>query len=187
MWPRAVPGAPAASRVGGGSSVPATAVPDTRSRRGRLALRVLFSVVVLIFVAQLVVTDGRREPYPALFQPSFGDGSVSADGTTMRPQATVVARFADGTTARYDHNDVMAESMTSPWRVMRSAFGPTSPRRDRPETVAWMHDRVAALSGRQPVSVVVEWHDVFYDLRGQAPPVRVLTERTPFDLGSTGG
>ena len=55
----------------------------------------------------------------------------------------------------------------------------------RTETVAWMHDRVAALSGRQPVSVVVEWHDVFYDLRGQAPPVRVLTDRTPLDLGST--
>jgi hypothetical protein len=150
-------------------------------------LRALFAAVVLTFVAQLVVTDGRREPYPALFQPSFGDGSVSADGTTLRPQATVVATFADGTTARYDHGDVMAESMTSPWRVMRSAFGPTSPRRDRPETVAWLRDRVAALGGAEPVRVVVEWHDVFYDLRGQASPRRVLTDRTVVDLRSARG
>lgn len=165
--------------------VPATA--QNVSARGRLAVRVLFALVLLVFIAQVVVTDGRREPYPALFQPSFGTGSVTPEGTVIRPQATVVAIFADGTTASYDHMDIMGQAKSSPWRVLRSAFGPDSPRRSHPDTIAWLENRLFQLSGRHPERAVVEWHDVAYDIDDERPPQSTLTDRTEMLFGGQRG
>lgn len=149
----------------------------------RRAVRSLFVLTILVFAAQLVVTDGRREPYPALFQPSFGDGSVTAEGTTIRPQPTVTAVFDDGRTAEFDHLDVMAQARSSPWRVFRSAFGPGSPRTYRADTVAWLEHRLYELSGRHPTRAVVEWHDVSYDLVAGRVAGADLTDRVVIAFG----
>lgn len=147
----------------------------------------LFAVVLLVFAAQVAVTEGHREPYPALFQPSFGNGSVTPEGTTLRPQTTVTAVFADGTTASFGHMEVMAQSLSSPWRVLRSAFGPDSPRRTRPATVAWLEHRLYELTGRHPQTAVVEWSDVAYDINDERPPESTVTDRYVISFGGEHG
>lgn len=177
MWPLTDHGARGVRRAEWGSDLPTPAGVRPPSPPGLFVVRALFIAVLVAFVTQMVVTDGRRQPYPALLPPAFGDGSALADGTTVRPQATVVATFADGTTVRYSHLEVMGVPVASPLRAMQSGYGPTSPRREQPEAMAWLWDRVAALRHEEPVAVVVEWRDVVYDLRGEEPTRAVLTDR----------
>ena len=125
-----------------------------------------------------------REPYPGLFQPSFGSGQVSEDGTTVVQEPTVTVTFADGGTATFTHRQVMAESKSLQLTVFRSAFGPDSPRRTDPETIAWLGQRVSDLAGgRQPEQAVLAYDAVTYDLFGQRPPQATTTDRAIISFG----
>jgi hypothetical protein len=161
--------------------------PSSVRAPGRSAIRVLFVLALLMFVAQLVVTDGRREPYPALFLPSFGDGSVTPHGTVVRPEATVLAIYADGSTAHFDDLEVMGQAKSSPRRGFRSAFGPGSPRRSAPATIDWLEHRLYQLGRHHPERAVVEWRDVAYDINGERPPQSTITDRTVISFGAGRG
>ena len=156
-------------------------------RSAARSVRVAFGVLLLVFVAQLGVTKVWSEPYPGLFQPAFG-GSVDEAGTTSVMEPTVTASYADGTTESFSHRDVMAQSKSLQVAVFTSAFGPDSPRRDDPETVAWLERRLAVLGGgKQPESAVLDWREVTYDLADEQAPRSSTTERTTIDFGSARG
>ena len=158
------------------------------ARRTRQAVRVLFGLVVVGFVIQLAVTVLLREPYPGLFQPSFGSGQVNDDGTTIVQEPIVTVTYADGGTARFTHRQVMAESKSLQLTVFRSAFGPDSPRRADPETTAWLERRLSVLAGgREPEQAVLVYNAVTYDLLGQRPPQGTTTDRTVISFGADRG
>ncbi len=154
------------------------------ARRRRGPVRALFIVVLVGFLVQLGVTVVWREPYPGLFQPSFGSGQVSEDGTTIVQEPTVTVTYTDGGGGTFTHRQVMAESKSLQLTVFRSAFGPDSPRRTDPETIAWLEHRLSDLSGgRQPARAVLVYNAVAYDLSGQRPPQASTTDRTVISFG----
>ena len=157
--------------------------------RGRPAVRWLFVALLLFFVAQEVLTlANNREPYPALFQPSFGNGSVTPEHTVVGDEATMRVVFADGSTGTYDALQVHAEAKSSPLTTFRSTFGPTSPRRDRPQTVAWLESRLRDLSGgKQPVSAELVWHKVAYHLDDDKGPDMSVIDTHAYAFGGRDG
>ena len=158
------------------------------ARRAQQAVRVLFGLVLVAFVLQLGVTVAWREPYPGLFQPSFGSGQVSNDGTTVVQEPTVTVAYADGVISTFTHRQVMAQSKALQLTVFRSAFGPDSPRRSDPATIAWLEQRLSELAdGRQPEQAVLVYHAVAYDLLGQRPPQVTTTDRTVISFGGDRG
>lgn len=143
----------------------------------------LLALVLLGFFFQVVVTQVWREPYPAVSQPRFG--VVSPAGTAVVLEPTVVVSYVDGSTATFNHLDVMAESKSEPVVAFRSAFGPDSPRREKEETISWLENRLAELhSGTAPESAVIEWGEVTYALDEQRPPSIEAVDRTVITFGS---
>ncbi len=146
------------------------------------APRVILALILVGFVVQVAVTQVWREPYPAVSQPRFG--VVSPPGTAVVLEPTVIATYADGSTATFDHLDVMAESRSEPVVAFRSAFGSDSPRRDEAETVAWLEQRLAELhDGDAPQSALIEWGQVSYDLDEGRPPTTQTVDRTEITFG----
>ncbi|MFD1504240.1 hypothetical protein ACFSBG_00935 [Georgenia yuyongxinii] len=93
--------------------------------------------------------------------------------------------YADGDTSTFTHLQVMAQAKSSPTRVFSTAFRPDSPRRDLPETVAWLKERVSDLGGgREPVSAVITWRTAHYDLDDGGPPRFTVADRTVVPFGS---
>ena len=163
-------------------NAPATA------QRARQSVRALFGLVLVGFVVQLAVTALWREPYPGLFQPSFGSGQVSDDGTTIVQEPIVTVTYADGGTTTFTHRQVMAQSKSLQLTVFRSAFGPHSPRRADPETVAWLERRLSDLAGgRAPERASLVYNAVAYDVWGQRPPQATSTDRTVISFGGDRG
>ena len=162
--------------------------PPVLARRTRRSVRALFGLVLVGFVLQLAVTSVWREPYPGLFQPSFGSGQVSEDGTTFVQEPSVTVTYADGGTATFSHRQVMAQSKSLQLTVFRSALGPNSPRRADPETITWLERRLVDLSGgRAPEQAVLVYNTVTYDLLGQRPPAAAATGRTVISFGGDRG
>lgn len=162
--------------------------PPVLARRTRRSVRALFGLVLMGFVLQLAVTVAWREPYPGLFQPSFGSGQVSNDGTTVVQEPTVTVAYTDGVTSTFTHRQVMAQSKALQLTVFRSAFGPDSPRRSDPATIAWLEKRLSELAGgRQPEQAELVYHAVAYDLLGQRPPQATTTDRTVISFGGDRG
>jgi hypothetical protein len=160
----------------------------TLSDRRRLGVRLLFVGVVLFVVAQEAVTLGHREPYPALFQPSFGNGSVTKQHTIVGDEPTMVVTYAGGARKTFDHLDINAAAKSSPLTTFRSTFGPTSPRRDKAATVAWLEQRLTDLGGgRRPVSAVLTWRNVAYHLDGDRHVDSVVTDRHTYTFGGGNG
>jgi hypothetical protein len=150
-------------------------------------VRASFGLVVVAFVVQLVMIKVWHEPYPGLFQPAFG-GRHARGGTTTVQQPTVTATYTDGTTTTFGHRDVMARSKSLQLAVFRSAFGPDSPRRSDPDTLAWLNRRLSDLGGgRQPDYAVLSWRAVAYDLDGDRPPRVTTTDRTVISFGGERG
>jgi hypothetical protein len=158
------------------------------ARRTQQSIRVLLGLVLVGFVIQLAVTVLWREPYPGLFQPSFGSGQVRDDGTTIVREPIVTVTYADGGTATFTHRQVMAESKSLQLTVFRSAFGADSPRRADPETIAWLQRRLSVLAGgREPEQAVLVYMAVAYDVSGQRPPEARTTDRTVISFGGDRG
>ncbi|GAA4286672.1 hypothetical protein GCM10022262_10310 [Georgenia daeguensis] len=132
---------------------------------------------------QVAVDEMWREPYPGLFQPGFG-GIGPVAGTVDSDEPTVTVDYADGGSETFSHLEVMAQAKSSPTRVFSTAFRPDSPRRDLPETVAWLEERVSVLAGgREPVRAVISWRTVHYDLDEDGPPRVTVGDRTVIPFG----
>lgn len=174
-------------REGGTGPAQGSRAAASRPRGARVAARVLLALVLLVFVGQLGVLRVAREPYPGLFQPSFG-GKVTGGSTTAISEPTVTATYTDGSTATFTHRAVMAQSQSLPSAVFSSAFAPDSPRRSAPETVRWLRQRLTDLGGgRHPERAVINWRTVTYDLHDELPPRVATTERTVYTFGGQRG
>lgn len=155
-------------------------IPSTRELR---LVRTIFVLLLVGFLVQVAVNAIWREPYPGLFQPAFG-GTGDVAGTVESDEPTVTVTYTDGTTATFTHLEVMAQAKSSPTRVFSTALGPKSPRRDLPETVAWLEQRVSDLGGgRQPVSALIDWRTAHYDLTGDGPPQYTEVDQTLIPFG----
>ena len=100
----------------------------------------------------------------------------------------VTVSYTDGSTTAFTHLQVMAQSTSLPLAVFRNAFGPNSPRRSDPDTVAWLEQRLSDLGGgRRPVQAIVSWRAVVYDLDGRRPPRVTTTDRTVISFGGERG
>jgi len=146
-------------------------------------VRGIFVLVLAGFVAQVAVDEIWREPYPALFQPGFG-GIGPVAGTVDSDEPTVTVVYTDGDAETFTHLEVMAQAKSSPTRVFSTAFRPDSPRRDLPETVAWLEQRLSDLGGgREPVRAVVSWRTAHYDLDDDGPPSFTAGDRAVVPFG----
>lgn len=146
------------------------------------AVRALFVAAPLLFAAQIVAVEFVREPYPALFQPAFG-GGVPKGGVASTIAPVFVATYPDGTTAEFDHLDVMAQAQVTRSFVVQSTWGQDTPRRTDPDNAAWLRERLARLGdGREPVSATIEWRRTAHDLSGQRPPATEVARSVVVDL-----
>jgi hypothetical protein len=149
----------------------------TGTARLRVA-RVTLALLLIIFPAQLAVLVIWGEPYPGLFQPKFG-GELPVNGTVRAQEPILTVTFTDGSSSTFSHLQVMDQAKSLPLSIFRSAFGPTSPRRSDPRTVAWLKDKLHELGGgREPEQAVIDWRTVTYDLDEQRPPTYISTDRT---------
>jgi hypothetical protein len=152
------------------------------TERSRL-VRGIFVLVLAGFAVQVAVDEIWREPYPALFQPGFG-GIGPVAGTVESDEPTVTVVYADGNAETFTHLEVMAQAKSSPTRVFSTAFRPGSPRRDLPETVAWLEQRVFDLGGgREPVRAVISWRTAHYGLDDDGPPSFTVGDRAVVAFG----
>lgn len=144
--------------------------------------RVVLAVIAVGFLGQLVVQQLWNEPYPGVFQPRFG--VVSPPGTVVVLEPRVAVTYVDGSTATFNHLDVMAESKSEPAVVFRSAFGPDSPRRESAGTISWLEHRLSELhDGTAPQRAVIEWGQVSYALDEQRPPSTETFARNVLTFG----
>ena len=142
----------------------------------------VLAVIVVGFIAQMVVQQVWREPYPGVFQPRFG--VVSPAGTVVVLEPTVLVTYVDGSTATFDHLDAMVESKSEPAVVFTSAFGPDSPRRESVDTISWLEHRLSELhDGTRPQDAVIEWGQVTYALDEQTPPSTRIVDRNVITFG----
>lgn len=146
-------------------------------------------MLLIGFVAQLGVAKIWKEPYPGLFQPAFGGfGGEQGrpENMTTVPQLAVTVTYTDGGTRTFSYLDVMKQSKSDPLTVFTSAFGPGSPRRSDPRTVAWLDRRLTDLgAGRRPVHAVLAWHKVTYDVDTRQPLRTTTTDS--LDVAFPGG
>jgi hypothetical protein len=157
------------------------------ARPVRRRVRVGFGLLLVAFVVQLAVARVAQQPYPGLFQPGFPGRSVGARTMTVR-QPAVTVTYTDGSTTTFTHLQVMAQSRSLPLAVFRSAFGPDSPRRSDPDTIAWLERRLSDLGGgRRPDHAVLSWRAVVYDLDDERPPRVTTTDRTVISFGGERG
>ena len=99
------------------------------------------------------------EPYPGLYQPSFGgDVPVGKSYTTLEPRVTVTD--ADGSATRIAYEDLLPPTDVVPQTVFRHAFL-HSREADDPGTARWLRGRLVALApGSDPRTLTIEWLDV---------------------------
>jgi hypothetical protein len=175
----------------GASEAPRAALPSPGAEglppRQRRLVRTVFVLLPLAFALQLGVVHVAEEPYPGLFQPSFG-GKVVGGRTASTAEPLVTATYEDGSTATFSHRQVMAQSRSLPSIVFASAFDPRSPRHSAPATVAWLEHRLTDLGGgRHPERAVIEWRTVAHPLDGAGPARASTTARTSYTFGGGRG
>jgi hypothetical protein len=162
-----------------------TATQAARASRRTVAVRVVFAAAVLTLPAQMLVRQVVAEPYPGLYQPSFGGVPQQGDAaTTLEPEITV--HFADGRTEAWTSEDVLPPTPVLENEVMRKAFTGAAPAQD-PETLRWLRDRILARSpGSDPASVVIAWQEVEYDFVTGDRTVVDVSSIVTMDVGSVG-
>ncbi len=134
----------------------------TAARR-RLAVRAVFAAVLLALPVQVAVREVWSEPYPGLYQPSFGGAPRSAAvATTLEPRVDVEA--TDGSVTPVPFRDLLPPTPVLETTVFRSAFY-SADNAAEPQTRAWLRGRVAAWRPEiDPATVTITWEDVEYAL-----------------------
>lgn len=159
--------------------VPVT-LGDGRDSRPHPA-RVAFVVVLVIFVAQIGVRFAVSEPFPGIFQPSFGDTPQQGDVTVISEPVVTVA-LADGTSRVFDYEDVLPETLVLRSAVFETAFGDDE-HADEEETQKWLAQRIEELApGQTPDTMTVEWHDVAYSVTSGSREDLGITKTVDVDL-----
>lgn len=126
-------------------------------RRERLFVRAVLVAVLVAVPVQHVVTGRVGKLYPSLTYPSFGSTPPIGDEVTVeRPRFDVI--YLDGTTASFDHLELLDDFTVIPLPIVRIAFRRDLERGHDARTVAWLADLITdASGGREPASIEVRW------------------------------
>ena len=146
-----------------------------------MRLRVLFAVAILLLPAQILFKAAIGEPYPGLYQPSFG--GVPQEGTEARTvEPRVVVTYADGTSDIVPFEEVLPEGGPSARSLLfRSAFLSEERALD-PRTVALVAGRLESRAGKPAIEMSIDWQNVRYDLRTGARRVESVTSGIELNL-----
>ncbi|WP_432544285.1 hypothetical protein [Kineococcus sp. SYSU DK002] len=132
------------------------------SRAGTLAVRAVFGLAVVALPLQIAVRHVASEPYPGLYQPSFGGVLQSGrEATTWETEVTL--ELADGTTRSTSVEEILPPTGVLPRYVFASGFGDQASADDS-RTVAWLRDRLAVLGEGEVTAVEVRWIQAGYSL-----------------------
>ncbi|MCI2239892.1 hypothetical protein MO973_36965 [Paenibacillus sp. TRM 82003] len=156
--------------------------PTARADAPIKAVRLVFALAVLALPAQVAIRHVASEPYPGLYQPSFG-GVPLAGREAVTTEAEVTLEFAGGATRAVGVEEVLPPTRVLPRFVFTRGFG-TQERADDPRTVAWLRERVAALDERTATAVDVRWQRVGYSLDDGSRRVVEETSHVRVDLGA---
>lgn len=148
----------------------------------RWLIRGVFVVAVVALPFQLAIREIKSEPYPGLYQPSFG-GAVSAGPAyeTVDPRITVTD--ADQTTYQIAYQDLLPPTRVIGSAVFRSAFHDDQRSQD-PRTASWLRQRLLVLEPeRDPAEVVIEWVEVERRVDSAATRDVEVEQRVAIDVG----
>ena len=148
----------------------------------RWAVRSVFLAAVVALPFQVVVREVFSEPYPGLYQPSFG-GDVTRGSTFTNVEPRVTVREADGSSHRVPYTAVLPRTGALPQAVFRSALGDPVRAQD-PQTRRWLRQQLlAAEPTTDPRSVEVEWLTVERRFGSSTARVVSVEDETPIDVG----
>lgn len=149
------------------------------------AVRAAFGLALLILPVQHVVSSVSAEPYPGLYQPSFGGRVPEGDvAVTLEPEVTVVE--ADGEERSVAHDELLPTTRVLTPVVFEQAFLRGSHAQDA-ATAAWLRERLTDLDpGSDPRALRIVWREVEHDLGTSRARVLGTVDEVVIDVGRTG-
>lgn len=147
----------------------------------RRAVRTVFVLALCALPVQVVVREVVGEPYPGLYQPSFG-GVPLTGGEATTTDAVVTLDYADGRTRAMSMAEALPPTGILPRYVFSRGFRDQATA-DDPRTVAWLRERFADDPGGPVTGFDVQWQQVGYSVTDGSR--RVLSEgrHVHVDLG----
>lgn len=147
----------------------------------RWLVRGVFVAAVVALPLQLVVREALAEPYPGLYQPSFG-GTISSGSTYSSVEPRVTVTEADGALRRVGADALLPHTGVDEGAVFRSAFH-EGPRAHDSRTADWLRERLKHLAPEsEPRTVTVDWMDVERRVGSQEARLVGLHSRVVMDL-----
>lgn len=140
----------------------------------------LFLLAALALPVQVLLRAAFGEPYPGLYQPSFGGVPEAGNvAITREPKITIV--YDDGTRRRVKITGLLPSTPQVEAPIFRSAFYDPKRARD-PETLKWIRERIERQSGREAEAMIVEWQRSAYNLRDRSRRVVATEKKLELDL-----
>lgn len=130
----------------------------------RIFVRVIFGTLIVALPLQLAIALFVAQPYPGLFQPSFGrNPTATGIATTLEPTISVVS--ADGKVLKYLTAEELLPPNTRPARapIMLSAFHRDLDMSDS-EMQKWIVGQLDRLQVSGAAGLIVQWDSVVYDI-----------------------
>jgi hypothetical protein len=153
-------------------------------QRTRVVVRLVFAAVLAALPVQVGVREVFSEPYPGLYQPSFG-GAPKSSRVAAAHEPRVTVRSSDGSVVAVPFRSLLPPTPVLELPVFRAAFGQDEVVRN-PETRAWLRDQVLAWRPElDPSEVTVVWEDVEYDLRSGDRRAVAITRVTTVDVSES--
>lgn len=147
-------------------------------------VRGVFVAALAVLPVQTLVHHGAPEPYPGIYQPSFGGAVMEGvDYQTYEPVVSVVD--ASGSKSTVDYRDVLPPTPVVPFSVFRSAFEDDARAHD-PRSERWLRQRLMTLApGGDPQTVVVDWVHVDRRIGSDESKVADVAKTVTVDVSSS--
>ena len=159
------------------------ATQSSTSPARRRAVRAVFVLALCALPVQVAVREVAGEPYPGLYQPSFGGVPLRGDRATTT-DAVVTLQYADGRTRDLTMAEAMPPTGILPRYVFARGFRDQATA-DDPRTVAWLRERFADDPGGTVTGFDVQWQQVGYSLADGSRSVLEDGEHVHVDLGTS--
>ncbi|WP_344476579.1 hypothetical protein [Kineococcus aurantiacus] len=147
----------------------------------RRAVRGVFALAVLALPVQVAVRELAGEPYPGLYQPSFG-GVPLTGGRATTTEAVIHLGYADGHTRRIPVEEALPPTGILPRYVLLRGFRDQRTAED-PRTVAWLRQRWADDPEGTVTAFDVQWQQVGYSVQDGSRTVLREGRHVHVDLG----
>lgn len=134
--------------------------------KSRWALTILFTIMGISALG-IIANETVSEPYPALFQPSFGGDGQHPDVAHVTRMDFFVT-YDDGTTQQFDNKDVLYDSPILHTPIMAMGFGIHEGKgimETAPSSITWGAQRIREISGDKSVKDArIDWTKSGYGL-----------------------